>query len=251
MVMPNPWYYEMPEIGFNYRASGIHCALGLSQLDKLERFVAKRRALVERYAERLARLAPLVRPIDRIADCEAAWHLCPVLIDFEAAGTDPARGDARARGGGYRQSGPLLPPSIASPITGSAMATWTCPAPTPITHASCRYPCSRRWSLSTSTALSTRSGLHYSINRGYKSHFGGVGCNRRPSGFALTLSLKYPSRGKIRPISTVVPKIHRERRIDQLTQTTGRLWSLQFRRNTIKSQAGGPMTQVRKQLPRD
>ena len=68
----NPWYYEMPEIGFNYRASGIHCALGLSQLDKLER---------------LARLAPLVRPIDRIADCEAAWHLCPVLIDFEAAGT--------------------------------------------------------------------------------------------------------------------------------------------------------------------
>lgn len=83
----NPWYYEMPEIGFNYRASDIHCALGLSQLDKLERFVAKRRALVERYAERIVSLAPLVRPIDRIADCEAAWHLCPVLIDFEAAGT--------------------------------------------------------------------------------------------------------------------------------------------------------------------
>jgi len=31
----NPWYYEMPEMGFNYRASDIHCALGLSQLGKL------------------------------------------------------------------------------------------------------------------------------------------------------------------------------------------------------------------------
>ena len=34
----------MPEIGFNYRLSDIHCALGLSQLGKLDRFVSRRRA---------------------------------------------------------------------------------------------------------------------------------------------------------------------------------------------------------------
>ena len=83
----HPWYYEMSEIGFNYRASDIHCALGTSQLKKLDRFVARRRALVERYVERLAPLAPLVHPLGRVERCDPAWHLCVVLIDFDAAGT--------------------------------------------------------------------------------------------------------------------------------------------------------------------
>lgn len=82
----NPWYHEMPEIGFNYRASDIHCALGLSQLGKLDGFVAKRRALARRYEELLAPLAPLVRPVPRVPGCDAAWHLFAVLIDFAAAG---------------------------------------------------------------------------------------------------------------------------------------------------------------------
>ena len=86
----NPWYYEMPTPGFNYRASDIHCALALSQLGKLNRFVARRRALADRYDALLAPLAPLVRPIDRIAACTPAWHLYPVLIDFTAAAVDRA-----------------------------------------------------------------------------------------------------------------------------------------------------------------
>jgi UDP-4-amino-4,6-dideoxy-N-acetyl-beta-L-altrosamine transaminase len=83
---PNPWYYEMPEIGFNYRASDIHCALGLSQLKKLEGFAERRRALATRYDRRIAALAPTVRPVARMAYCNPAWHLYAVLIDFEAAG---------------------------------------------------------------------------------------------------------------------------------------------------------------------
>ncbi|MBP2316066.1 UDP-4-amino-4,6-dideoxy-N-acetyl-beta-L-altrosamine transaminase [Azospirillum soli] len=83
---PNPWYYEMPEIGFNYRATDIQCALGLSQLAKLERFVARRRALVDRYAAALAPLAPLVRPIGKVPGCAPAWHLAVALIDFSSAG---------------------------------------------------------------------------------------------------------------------------------------------------------------------
>ena len=83
----NPWHYEMPEPGLNYRASDIHCALGLSQLGKLERFVARRRTLAAVYDERLAALDPLVRPLGRRSGCTPAWHLYVVLIDFAAAGT--------------------------------------------------------------------------------------------------------------------------------------------------------------------
>jgi UDP-4-amino-4,6-dideoxy-N-acetyl-beta-L-altrosamine transaminase len=87
---PNPWYYEMPEPGFNYRASDIHCALGLSQLRKLDRFVASRRALAAAYDQALASLAPIVQPLKRVPWCEAAWHLYVVRIDFKAAGVPRA-----------------------------------------------------------------------------------------------------------------------------------------------------------------
>jgi UDP-4-amino-4,6-dideoxy-N-acetyl-beta-L-altrosamine transaminase len=87
----NPWYYEMPEPGFNYRLSDIHAALALSQLGKLDTFVARRRALAAAYDRRLAALAPLVRPLGRAADCMPAWHLYVVLIDFAAAGRSRAQ----------------------------------------------------------------------------------------------------------------------------------------------------------------
>jgi perosamine synthetase len=52
-----PWYYEQHDLGYNYRITDIQCALGMSQLRKLSRFVQRRRALVERYREALADLA--------------------------------------------------------------------------------------------------------------------------------------------------------------------------------------------------
>lgn len=80
----NPWYYEMAELGFNYRLSDLQCALGLSQLKRLSRFIDRRSALAARYDELLAPLSPLVRPISRNGCGTPAWHLYPVLIDFEA-----------------------------------------------------------------------------------------------------------------------------------------------------------------------
>ncbi|MDX9996934.1 MAG: DegT/DnrJ/EryC1/StrS family aminotransferase, partial [Phenylobacterium sp.] len=89
MVRPaggEPWWYEMPEVGFNYRLPDILCALGLSQLAKLPRFAARRRALADRYLRRLAPLAPVVVPASRPAWSDPVLHLMTVLIDFEAAG---------------------------------------------------------------------------------------------------------------------------------------------------------------------
>lgn len=80
----NPWYYEMAEPGYNYRASTIHCALGLSQLAKLERFVEQRLRLMSRYRERLLPLAPVVKPVPQIDGSKTAWHLNSVLIDFKS-----------------------------------------------------------------------------------------------------------------------------------------------------------------------
>lgn len=82
----NPWYYEMAEPGLNYRISDVLCALGASQLKRLPAIVKQRRALVAHYAEKLTTLAPMVRPLDVVEGCSAAWHLQVVQIDFAAAG---------------------------------------------------------------------------------------------------------------------------------------------------------------------
>ena len=89
MVRPagaDPWWYEMPEPGFNYRLPDILCALGLSQLKKLPRFAARRRALSKAYEAALAPLAPVVRIAARPAWSDPVLHLMCVLIDFEAVG---------------------------------------------------------------------------------------------------------------------------------------------------------------------
>ena len=86
---PNPWFYEMNEIGWNFRASDIHCALGLSQLKKLPQFLHRRQELVALYDTALKPLAPLVQPIGRTGGA-VGWHLYAVQIDFAAAGKDRA-----------------------------------------------------------------------------------------------------------------------------------------------------------------
>lgn len=82
----NPWYYEMAELGFNFRAPDILCALGLSQLSKLESFVARRAQLTALYDAALAPLGGKVAPLSRPSGCRPAWHLYVVRIPFAELG---------------------------------------------------------------------------------------------------------------------------------------------------------------------
>lgn len=89
MVRPpgsEPWWYEMPELGFNYRLPDVLCALGLSQLRKLPNFAERRRALAASYGSALAPLAPLVTCAARPTWSQPVLHLMTVLIDFKKAG---------------------------------------------------------------------------------------------------------------------------------------------------------------------
>jgi UDP-4-amino-4,6-dideoxy-N-acetyl-beta-L-altrosamine transaminase len=96
----NPWYYEVTAPAFNFRLPDICCALGLSQLGKLDRFVQSRRRLADLYDAKLSDLAPALRPLTRSAHSTAAWHLYGVLIDFDAVGLSRAALMGRLRDAG-------------------------------------------------------------------------------------------------------------------------------------------------------
>ena len=77
-----PWHYEMNELGFNYRISDIHCALGISQLKKLDFFVRKRKLIAERYNLAFKNIENIEIP--KIYDNHShAYHLYPIRIDFK------------------------------------------------------------------------------------------------------------------------------------------------------------------------
>lgn len=74
-----PWYYEQTGLGFNYRMTDLQAALGLSQMNRLGLFLARRRALAARYDSLLAGL-PLRRPA-QAADGVSAYHLYPIHVE--------------------------------------------------------------------------------------------------------------------------------------------------------------------------
>lgn len=76
------WFYEMEDLGYNYRLTDIQCALGLSQLSKLPEWVARRRAIAAQYDAALAELETIQRPWT-LPDRESAWHLYPIRLNLE------------------------------------------------------------------------------------------------------------------------------------------------------------------------
>jgi UDP-4-amino-4,6-dideoxy-N-acetyl-beta-L-altrosamine transaminase len=73
-----PWYYQQIELGYNYRLSDLHAALGISQLKKLDGFIERRGELAQRYQTELATLPLKLPPID--SNSQSAWHLYMVEL---------------------------------------------------------------------------------------------------------------------------------------------------------------------------
>lgn len=72
------WYYEQIDLGYNYRMTDMQAALGLSQMDRLDDFIARRHVLAKRYDRLLAGL-DVVRPVQS-PDGHSALHLYPVQV---------------------------------------------------------------------------------------------------------------------------------------------------------------------------
>ncbi len=86
MVNPShgSWYYEQLELGFNYRLSDVHAALGTSQLTRLEAFIARRNELAGEYQRRLAKLPLRWQQVP--AGARSAYHLFLIRADWAAHG---------------------------------------------------------------------------------------------------------------------------------------------------------------------
>ena len=73
------WHQEVHTLGLNYRLPDVLCALGISQLARLETFKRRRGEIFERYREGLADVAGLRLPAVR-SGCDPMWHLYPVRV---------------------------------------------------------------------------------------------------------------------------------------------------------------------------
>lgn len=79
-----PWYYQQIDLGFNYRITDLQCALGISQIQRLDQYVSSRRAIAARYSKELIDL-PYTLPYQS-ADGVSSWHLYVIQASEEKIG---------------------------------------------------------------------------------------------------------------------------------------------------------------------
>jgi len=85
-IVRNPakgsWYYEMEDLGYNYRITDFQCALGISQLEKLDSFIARRREIAKRYNEAFADIDEIITPFE--ADyIKHAYHIYVIQLRLD------------------------------------------------------------------------------------------------------------------------------------------------------------------------
>jgi len=76
------WFYEMVDLGYNYRLTDLQCALGASQLRKLPGWVTQRQKIARRYDAALAEI-PAVEPLGVRGDVSHAYHLYVIQLDLD------------------------------------------------------------------------------------------------------------------------------------------------------------------------
>lgn len=89
----NPWYYEMPELGYNYRVTDFQCAMGRTQLARLPEFAMKRRELKRHYDALFASAGNLLEPVATPERVDPVLHLYAIRARFGRNGL-PERGPA-------------------------------------------------------------------------------------------------------------------------------------------------------------
>ncbi|WP_100374045.1 UDP-4-amino-4,6-dideoxy-N-acetyl-beta-L-altrosamine transaminase [Bacillus sp. FJAT-45037] len=77
-----PWYYEMQFLGYNYRMTDIQAALGINQLEKLDKFVELRRKYVSLYNEAFSKLEQIKIPY-QAPEVDSSWHLYIISLNLE------------------------------------------------------------------------------------------------------------------------------------------------------------------------
>lgn len=77
-----PWYHEQQELGYNYRITDIQAALGITQLKKLDEFLARRREIVNRYNNEFKDIDGLITP-EQLENTNSAWHIYVLQLELE------------------------------------------------------------------------------------------------------------------------------------------------------------------------
>lgn len=93
------WYYEMVDLGYNYRITDLQCALGISQLKKLEKWVERRRRIAGTYDAHFSRMSWL-QPLRVTHHARHSYHLYAVLVNTDLTGVDRSAifGQLRSKG---------------------------------------------------------------------------------------------------------------------------------------------------------
>lgn len=86
---PGTWYYEQQDLGYNFRITDMQCALGLSQLSKLDGFKARRKAIIASYNREFAGMKHVATPYEA-PGLDSCFHLYVLQIDFQGLGKSRA-----------------------------------------------------------------------------------------------------------------------------------------------------------------
>jgi perosamine synthetase len=81
------WFYDMTDLGFNYRLTDIQSALGISQLKKLNNWVKRRREIADQYTNAFSTLPEIIPP-KTLVECESSWHLYVIQLNLDLLKTN-------------------------------------------------------------------------------------------------------------------------------------------------------------------
>lgn len=77
-----PWYYEMQELGYNYRITDFQCNLGISQLKKVDKFIQRRREIAKKYNEAFKSIEEIITPYEK-PNVKSGWHIYVIRLKLD------------------------------------------------------------------------------------------------------------------------------------------------------------------------